>query len=189
MATCHPFLVAVRDGSLPVASFAAWLVQDYRFVTDLLWFQARLLARSPRHAQDVLAAGTVALVQELTWFEARAGELDLTLDAPPLPATAAYRSLLERLDTSGVPVALTALWAIERAYLDAWSFAAPGGHPYREFVGHWTTPEFADYVRSLAAAADRALADAATADVDAVFADVVRAEVDFWDMAWTGSRS
>src|SRR3712207_9581992 len=63
-ATRHPFLDAVRDGTVPVAAFDTWLVQAARFVADLLRFQARLLARAPRPAQAVLAGGLVALVDE-----------------------------------------------------------------------------------------------------------------------------
>ncbi len=68
-ATRHPFLEAVRDGTIPTAAFDTWLVQDFRFVSDLLRFQARKLARAPRPTQPVLAAGAVALVDELDWFE------------------------------------------------------------------------------------------------------------------------
>ena len=56
-----PFLDGVRDGTLPPAAFDRWLAQDALFVADLLRFQARLLARAPRPAQAVLAAGAVAL--------------------------------------------------------------------------------------------------------------------------------
>ena len=45
-ATRHPFLDRVRDGSVTTAAFDTWLAQDSLFVGDLLWFQARLLARS-----------------------------------------------------------------------------------------------------------------------------------------------
>lgn len=41
-------------------------MQDYRFVSDLLVFQARLLARAPRSTHTVLAGGAMALVDELT---------------------------------------------------------------------------------------------------------------------------
>jgi formylaminopyrimidine deformylase / aminopyrimidine aminohydrolase len=188
-ATQHPFLAAVKDGTLPSPSFATWLVQDYRFVGDLLRFQSRLLARAPRHAQAALSAGVVGLVDELTWFEEQATALGLDLGAPALPVTLGYRRLLERLDAAAVPVALAGLWAVERVYLDAWSFAAPGGHAYREFVAHWTTPAFAAYVDALADAADRALAGVeAPAELDGLFADIARAETGFWDMAWDGGR-
>jgi thiaminase/transcriptional activator TenA len=187
-ATRHPFLDGVRDGALPAAAFAAWLVQDYRFVGDLLACQARLLARAPRPAQAVLAAGLVGLEAELTWFEEQAGRRALALDAPRLPATAAYRDELTALERAEAPVALAALWAIERAYLDAWRGAAPGAAAYRAFVEHWTTPAFAAYVDGLERAADAALAGAGRpepATTEAVLA-IARLERDFWEMAWTG---
>ena len=178
-ATRHPFLVGVRDGTLAEAAFDAWLVEDSHFVSGLLRFQARLLARAPRPAQAVLAGGLVALVDELAWFEEQAAVRGLDLGTPALPATAAYAQLLERLDAADVGTALTALWAIERAYLDAWSHARPGAAEYRTFVEHWTLPAFAEYVAGLATAADAVPAP----DPDAVVAEVVAAEAAFWQMA------
>jgi thiaminase/transcriptional activator TenA len=181
-ATAHPFLDAVRDGSVPVVAFDTWLVQDARFVADLLRFQARLLARVPRPAQAVLAAGLVSLVDELAWFEQQAAARGLDLTAPPLPATAGYAELLLRLEDADVPTALLALWTIERTYLDAWSRAAPGAPAYREFVEHWTAPGFAGYVAGLEAAADAVSAGDAARD-DGTFLEVVAAETAFWAMA------
>jgi thiaminase len=178
-ATRHPFLLGARDGTLPAGAFDTWLVQDHHYVGDLLRFQARLLARTPRPAQAVLAAGTVALVDELAWFEELAGRRGLDLDAPRLPATVAYAELLDRVDAADVPTALTALWAIERVYLDAWTVAAPGAPEYAAYVAHWTTPEFAAYVDGLAAAAD-----AFGGRHDDVVLEVLDAEVAFWDTAW-----
>src|SRR3954468_3261610 len=181
-ATRHRFLDAVRDGTIPVAAFDTWLVQDARFVADLLRFQARLLARAPRPAQAVLAAGLVSLVDELAWFEEQATARGLDLAAPPRPATARYAQLLGRLDDADVPTALLALWTIERTYLDAWSQAAPGAPAYRQFVEHWTAPGFAGYVAGLAAGAAAVGAGDRPGD-DGVFAEVVAAETAFWDMA------
>jgi len=177
LATQHPFLAAVRDGTLPTATFDTWLAQDHRFVGDLLWFQARLLARAPRAAQPVLAAGAAALVVELAWFEGLADRRGLDLDPPAQPATLAYRRLLERLDDAGFDDAMTALWAVEKSYLEAWRFAAPGAHRYREAVAHWTTPAFGEYVDGLAAACS-ALAGPLVDEV------LVR-EIAFWEMAWS----
>ncbi|CAN5623508.1 hypothetical protein BH24ACT13_BH24ACT13_05690 [soil metagenome] len=172
----HPFLAAVRDGTLPAGAFDTWLAQDYLFVGDLLWFQARLLARSTRGAQHALAAGVVALVDELDWFEHLADERGLELGQPALPATRAYRRLLERFDSTGFHDAMTALWTIEKVYLEAWAFAAPGAEPYRDVVAHWTTPAFGDYV-------DR-LGSACSSPADPVVAEVLAHEVEFWEMAW-----
>jgi thiaminase/transcriptional activator TenA len=181
-ATRHQLLVAVRDGDLATAVFDAWLAQDYRFVGALLRFQARLLGRAPRHAQAVLAEGVTALVDELSWFEGLAGDRGIDLTTAPRPAVLAYGRLLDELDTADFAVALAMLWAIERTYLDAWSFAAPGADAYRDIVEHWTAPPFAAYVEALAAATVTAGPDEAS--VDRYFPRIVDAEIAFWAMAW-----
>lgn len=189
-ATRHPFLDGVREGRLPGGTFETWLVQDYLFVSDLLVFQSRLLARSPRPAQAIIAGGLVALVDELGWFEEQASRLGLELDASRHPTTVAYRDLLSDLEGSSYPAGITALWAIERAYLEAWRNAMPGHPDYREFVEHWTTPEFAGYVAGLEEAADAAL-DGISEDerVETAFLDVARLERDFWQMAFSGGEA
>ncbi|MCA1717048.1 MAG: hypothetical protein LC781_09480 [Actinobacteria bacterium] len=84
------------------------------------------------------------------------------------------------------------MWAIERAYLEAWRSAAPGHPEYRQFVEHWTTPEFAGYVTGLEKAADDALRDSGEQErerAEAAFLEVARLERDFWEMAWSeGAR-
>lgn len=177
-ATRHPFLDGVRDGSLPVAALDTWLAQDALFVADLLVFQARLLARAPRSDQAVLAGGCVALVEELDWFERLAGARGLDLAAAPLPATLAYRALLQRLDSAPYADALGCLEVVERVYLEAWRAALPGAPAYAELVEHWTTPGFAAYVDGLAAASARA-----GAPDDDLVAEVLRQEAAFWPTA------
>lgn len=190
-ATRHPFLDAVRRGTLPAGAFETWLVQDYLFVNDALSFQARLLARAPRPDQAILVQGLVALESELGWFEEQAGRRGLPLEAPRHPANAAYRDFLAGLEREPYSAALTALWALERAYLEAWQSAAPGAPKYREFVKHWTAPEFADYVGGLEEAAGRALASGGEEGrrrAEAAFLEVARLERDFWQMALEGGE-
>lgn len=188
-ATSHPFLDGVRGGGLPGGAFEMWLAQDYLFVSDLLAFQARLLARAPRPGQAVLAGGLVAVEAELGWFESMAAERGLDLAVERRPATVAYREYLARLEEEPYPVAIVALWALEEVYLQAWRGAAPGHAGYREFVEHWTTPEFADYVGGLQEVADAALAEAGSEERERArdaFGEVARLERDFWEMAWSG---
>ncbi|TRW86258.1 TenA family transcriptional regulator [Mycolicibacterium sp. 018/SC-01/001] len=175
-ATQHRFLDAVRDGSISAAAFDRWLAQDALFVTDLLTFQARLLARAPRQAQNVLAGGCAALVAELDWFDAKAAERGLDMAVDALPATLAYRELLGRLDTAPADAALTALWAIEKVYLLAWSHARSDQSPFTEFVEHWTVPEFAAYVEGLEQVA-------APGGHEELVREVLEHEIAFWDMA------
>jgi len=186
-ATEHPFLGAVRDGSLHESAFDTWLVQDHRFVVDLLWFQSRLLARAPDAARAVLAGGLVALVEELAWFATMAKERGLSLAVDRRPAAQAAADLLERLDAAPVQDAFVGLWGIERTYLDAWSFAAPGAEQFREHVTHWTTPEFGVYVAGLGTATDDVIDDPARAA--RVLAKVATMERAFWDMACAEGRS
>ena len=182
-ATRHSFLDAVREGTLAEQDFERWLGQDYLFVADLLRFQARLLARAPRTAQAVLAGGVVALEAELTWFEQHAQRRGLALDGERLEATEGYRACLERLDLGAYEPALVALWALERAYLQAWQSARPGAPAFREFVEHWTVPAFAEYVAGLQQAADGALSSAEFRIAERVFLEIVQLERSFWDMA------
>lgn len=175
-ATRHPFLDAVRDGTLSDTAFDRWLRQDALFIADLLTFQARLLARAPRRAQATIVGGCAALVAELDWFEEQAGRRNIDVSAQPLPATLAYRQLLRRLDDEPYEAAVTALWVIERVYLLAWSSAASATSPFSEFIEHWTTSEFVGYVDNLG--------ELAAQDVHAdLVAEVLKLEVEFWDMA------
>src|SRR5258708_14535308 len=84
-ATRHPFLDAVREGTITDSAFDRWFGQDALFVGDLLTFQARLLARAPRPAQRGLHGGCLALVAELDWFEVQAARRGIDLGQPALP--------------------------------------------------------------------------------------------------------
>lgn len=188
-ATRHPFLDAVHDGTLSRQAFATWLAQDYLFVRDVLGCQARLLTRAPRADQAVLARGLVAIEAELGWFEEQAERRGLDLQAPRHPTSAAYRVFLLNLKHEPYPAAITALWALERAYLEAWKGATPGHPEYREFVEHWTTPDFAEYVAGLEQAADRALGPGDERErVEAAFLDVARLERDFWEVVFSEGK-
>ena len=188
-ATVHPFLDGVRDGSLSRDAFDRWLAQDHLFVGALVRAQAGILAGAPQADMAVLAGGVVALVDELAWFEAIADRRALHLDAMPLSAGREYAAFLLSLPSSPYAVAAVSLWAVERAYLEAWETARPGHDDYKEFVEHWTVPAFKSYVEELERAADRALAEAVPADRDAAveaFLTVARHEAAFWQMAFAG---
>ncbi len=181
-ATHHPFLDGVRDGTLPPEEFACWLVQDYQFGAALTRVEARYLAAAPREDLGLLAAGVQAMVAELDWFEQKAAERELHLGAPLHATARAYIGYLYALCDQPYSVQLTALWALERAYLDAWRGARPGAEAFREFVERWTNDAFATYVAALEAATSRVLGHNADAEREAV-RQVARYERAFWEMA------
>lgn len=184
-ATHHPFLEGVRDGTLDPAAFSRWLVQDYHFVLALTAAEGRYLAHAPREDLGILAQGIQAMVAELAWFERKAGERGLDLAAPLHPTTRAYVDYLQATSYEPYAVQCTALWALERAYLEAWRTALPGAGAYREYVEHWTNEAYAAWVEALEDAANRVLADAGEPERDA-FRWIARYERDFWQMAFTG---
>ncbi len=73
----------------------------------------------------------------------------LALDAPKHPTIRAYCDFLLAVTYSGNPAQITAIWALERSYLESWDSARAGAHPYREFVNRWTTDGFRSYVGDL----------------------------------------
>ncbi len=187
-ASRHPLLDAVCECTLATGAFETWLAQDHLFIADLLVFQSRLLARAPRSDRAMLAGGLVTVEAELGWFEEKAGECGIKLETPRHPMTAAYRGFLIALEHDSYAAGITALWALERAYLEAWRRAAPGHPDYREFVEHCTTPEFADYVVGLEKAANSALDSGGEVErTEAAFSEVAQLERDFWAMAFSAS--
>ena len=123
-ATVHPFLAGVRDGSVPEDCFDRWLAQDYLFAQVLVRAQSRIAAAAPFADVGLLAGGVVATVGELGWFEQMAARRGVVLDAPMHPATRAYCDFLLALTYCGYPAQITAIWAVERTYLESWGAPA-----------------------------------------------------------------
>ena len=61
------------------------------------------------------------------------------------------------LPHAGYPAQITAIWALERTYLESWGGSRPGAQPYREFVNRWTTDGFRSCVGDLQGCVDRQL--------------------------------
>jgi thiaminase len=188
-ATVHPFLAGVRDGSVPEDSFDRWLAQDYLYAQALMRAESRIAAAAPFADVGLLAGGVVATVGELGWFEEMAARRGAALDVAMHPTTRAYCDFLLGLTYSAYPAQITAIWALERTYLESWEGARPGAQPYREFVDRWTTDAFRSYVGHLQAAVDRQLEGAIgeqAREAEDAFLWVTHYERVFWDMAMSG---
>jgi thiaminase len=188
-ASLHPFLAGVRDGSVAADSFDRWLAQDNLFAQALVRAQSRIAAGAPLADVGLLAGGVVATAGELGWFEEMAARRGVALDVAMHPTTRAYCDFLLALAYAAYPAQITAIWALERAYLEGWEAARPGAQPYREFVERWTTDTFRSYVDDLQAAVDRQLEAAVgeqARDAEDTFVWVTHYERGFWDMATSG---
>ena len=166
-----------------------WLAQDYLFARTLVRAQSSITAVAPLADVGILAGGIVATVDELGWFEQMASRRQVTLDATAQPTTRAYCDFLLSLTYSSYPAQVTAIWALERTYLESWQNASPGAEPYREFVHRWTGDEFRSYVGDLQICVDRQLAAASAEharEAEDLFVWVTHYERAFWDMALSG---
>jgi formylaminopyrimidine deformylase / aminopyrimidine aminohydrolase len=188
-ATVHPFLAGVRNGSVPEDSFDRWLAQDYLYAQALVRAESRIAAGAPLADVGLLAGGVVATVEELGWFEEMAARRGVALDAPMHPTTRAYCDFLLALTYSAYPAQITAIWALERTYLESWEGVRPGAQPYRPFVERWTTDAFRSYVDDLQVAVDRQLEASVGGqerEAEDAFGWVTHYERSFWDMAISG---
>lgn len=179
----HPFVQRTSDGSLPRATFDRWLTEDYFFVLSFRSFLEALAAVAPdEQAREVLAGGLAALAPELELFENEAAERGLDLAVEPSLLNLGYSSYLLTSVAEGWPVGITVLYAVEKAYYDAWASVRDStgpNTPYAGFIANWSSPDFSAYVDQLGALVDREeLTDAMSRGFDRV----VRFELAFWDL-------
>lgn len=186
VATHHPFLQGIHDGTLDRHIFATWLAQDYHFVRGEFVAIADLLTRAPRLSYKLLTTALVALEEEMSWFEEHAHTENLSLTAALLPTTVEYQAFLLDIAQQPFPAAITSIWAIERAYLDAWKNASHGDPLYRPYADHWANAEFEKFVQALEATAAAELAGTSEYDqlTVSLFLRIAQLECDFWDMAY-----
>jgi thiaminase len=176
-ATETPFLEKAGSGTLSKETLEEWLAQDRLYAQAYLRFGLLLAANiplpatvSPNHINERLLSLVLEAVnnirQELKFFEDVASRYGLNLEAEVVSAgVQSYRALFQDIgegiekDTHGVLAGVVLLWATERCYLDAWTYASTfsspdsppendvdGGALRKEFIPNWTSREFADFV-------------------------------------------
>ncbi len=179
----HPFVAETSAGTLPSATFDRWLAEDYFFVRMFRVFLAELTGIAPdRTAREVLAGGLAALQPELALFESAAAERGVDLAAEPSLLNLGYSSYLVSTVREGWPVGIATLYAVEKAYYDAWASVRDStgpDTPYAAFIANWSSPEFGAYVARLAALVDR---EASGDAMRLAFGRVARFEIAFWDL-------
>jgi len=187
-ATQHPFLVSAGKGTLSKHDLSRWLSQDRLYAETYISFITSLIARvalpyafvSDKSASlrwriiNLLTGALTNIHRELEFFTSTARKYDLRLDQPfddslefgPNDTTTQYLSLFRsfHLDPEQPLLeGLLVLWATEKCYLEAWTFAstflardtrssedADGGALRDEFIPNWSSTEFEGFVSDIA---------------------------------------
>ncbi|KAH9852208.1 heme oxygenase-like protein [Lenzites betulinus] len=210
-ATQHPFLTAAGTGTLPPALLSLYLSQDRIYAAHAYpRFLGQLLARVPVASTDapdspaerlvgVLADALQNVRREVALFGAVEREEAHAL--PPFmswrerKATRDYTAEMARVGALGTfEDGLVFLWAMERVYLDAWSYVksllpgqtadeGPALIAVRKLVDNWTSPEFVEFVDGLADLVnglDISPGSPAYVRAEGIWARVIELEEAFW---------
>ncbi|KAJ3151524.1 hypothetical protein HDU89_001967 [Geranomyces variabilis] len=200
VATRHEFLSRVATaGEAGDVAFDRWLAQDFHFVVAYLKFISVVLARAPAEnlgdRTEPIVAGFLTAIENISkeahFFRSAAAEMSIPLSysaSSLTPSTARYIAFLDRVASESTwAEALLVLWAVERVYLDSWTFAAESmplkKGKYERFVRHWANAEFAEFVQWLEGLADAEVRGALTPKMNELFKNVVELEIAFWDSA------
>ncbi|PIN23234.1 hypothetical protein CDL12_04000 [Handroanthus impetiginosus] len=197
-ATRHPFILAIRDGSVDLSSFKRWLGQDYIFVRAFIPFVASVLLKAWKESDDstdidVILGGMAALNDEIEWFKKEASKwgVDLPSVVPQQP-NLDYCRFLESLISPDVDYtqAITAFWAIEAVYQDSFAHCLEDGSKtpgeLKETCQRWGNEVFGQYCHALQSIANRRLekaTDDVVAKAEVSLLRILEHEVEFWNMS------
>ena len=195
----HPFVTGVGDGTLDVAKFKHYVMQDYVYLIDY----SRVLALASARAPDLATMAWFARLLDETLnvemdlhrsycaeFGITPGELESTIAAP---TTVAYTSFLLKVAHQGSFGELVAsLLPCQWGYWEIGEHLAQQGEPpsaplYCQWIRMYTAPEFAGLARSIRDLADRMGGQAGPTELIAMkeaYLTSLRFEHRFWDMAY-----
>lgn len=188
-ATRHVFLQRAGMNTLPEKPLLEWLLQDRLYAESYVSFIGTLLSKidlsghssNPRSLEwritQFLIDALINIRRELGLFEQSLQKLGWGYDTVSdlhgskgivaRPQTRAYMDLFDGVTSQkrSVLEGLTALWATERCYLEAWQFAksqssepGPKDRKQDELIGtllsaelipNWTSDEFVSFVGSI----------------------------------------
>ncbi|MCA9480827.1 MAG: thiaminase II [Nitrospira sp.] len=195
----HPFVKALGKGTLPLAKFRYYILQDARYLEEL----ARIFAIGAQRADDPettirfakLAEDTILVERSLHESYGRKWQLtpqDMRR-TPHSPTNYAYCRHMRSVAQTGTLGDITAV-----ALPCAWVYCEVGQHllrsgppsptnPYRDWLMLYSSPEFAEVADWMRQVLDRFAKTASKkekAHMQEVFLISSRYERMFWDMAW-----
>ena len=212
-ATTHPFLLRAGRGTLDPTTLSSWLRQDRLYALSYVSFIGSLLSKIniPTHATrastiewkitDCLIDALINIRREIGLFEdilrqdfGWGGDEE---NDRARTQTKAYTDLFAGAGAPNQPllVGMTALWATEKCYLDAWRFArgnigddvgvAKGDTMREVLIPNWSSDEFEDFVTRIGGLLDELAAQEGVTKADLrkyedVWNQVLWAEANFW---------
>ena len=195
----HPFVTGVGDGTLPVEKFKYYVLQDYAYLIDYSRALALASAMAPRLDDMSWFAGlldetlNVEMALHRSYceeFGISAAELEATVAAP---SNLAYTSFLLKTAHQGsfgelVASLLPCQWGYWEIGNNLMRHSLPQNTPlYAQWIGMYTSQEFADLAEHLRAMADRIGQEAGPSELAAMtqaYETSIRLEYGFWDMAY-----
>ena len=199
----HPFVVALGKGTLPERKFKYYILQDARFLGDL----ARVFAAAAQKAPDAESGRRFAkLVEETIVVERglherygsrwKMSSKQMT-SVPMAPTNYAYTRHMLTVAQTGTAAEITVV-----ALPCAWIYCVVGqhllrkgppraGHPYRDWLMLYASPEFAEVGRWMRAKVDLWVKSAGREEkrrMEEAFLISSRYEWMFWEMAWNEEK-
>jgi thiaminase len=154
----EPFLAALAENRLSDEALGRWVREDTHFLRALRRMIARLVTDAPtEQAVDVMTGAYPALQAELDRFAAEAERLGEDLASEPAPVTRRFNALLLEAAAAGFAEGIGTYWAVELAYLEAWSAVRRRiglREPYAGWIENWTSDGFRAFVAALGALVD-----------------------------------
>ncbi len=195
----HPFVTGVGDGTLDVARFRHYILQDYVYLIEY----SRVLAMAAARAQDLETMCWFArlldetLNVEMDLHRSYCAEFGITTveleTTTPAPTTVSYTSYLLNVAHQGsFPELVAALVPCQWGYWEIGDHLARRGEPadaplYSQWIQMYTSPEFSELANAIRNLVNR-LGERSGADqleaMGRAYMTSLRYEYLFWDMAY-----
>jgi len=195
----HPFVVGLRDGTLPVEKFRFYMCQDYVYLVEY----CRIFGLAVAKAGDLPTMSRLAQLLHSTLhvemalhrsYAAQFGITERDLEGTaPAAATHAYTSHLLNVAWGGTLAEIAAsLLPCQWGYWElGCEMAEQGGatesNPYRQWIETYSSPEFGELAGWLRGLVDSLAEGARPGDLgrmECAFLASSRYELMFWEMAW-----
>ncbi len=195
----HPFVVALGKGTLPQRKFKYYILQDARFLGDLARIFSAAAQKAPE-AESALKFNKLAeetILVERSLHESYGKKWKMTArqmtSVPMAPTNYAYTRHMLSVAATGSAAEITVV-----ALPCAWIYCVVGkhllkkglpreGHPYRDWLLLYASPEFAAVQEWMRAKVDQWATEASKAErqrMEEAFVISSRYEWMFWEMSW-----